>query len=133
MAFGAAVKYNNTLLELNLEYNGLADDGTVALADALEQNASIRRLRAGHNNARIRGSFVMGLAVLHREAKLDFLGFGLPSSAPSLGELTLQAKQNLQAPWLGITAFLVFALLLALLVFIFEGVRDAFDPRKTFS
>ena len=76
MAFGAAVKYNNTLLELNLEYNGLADDGTVALADALEQNASLRRLRAGHNNARIRGSFVMGLAVLHREAKLDFLGFG---------------------------------------------------------
>ena len=66
-------------------------------------------------------------------AALDFLGFGLPSSAPSLGELTLQAKQNLQAPWLGITAFLVFALLLALLVFIFEGVRDAFDPRKTFS
>ena len=66
-------------------------------------------------------------------AALDFLGFGLPSSAPSLGELTLQAKQNLQAPWLGITAFLVFALLLALLVFIFEGVRDSFDPRKTFS
>ena len=66
-------------------------------------------------------------------AALDFLGFGLPSSAPSLGELTLQAKQNLQAPWLGITAFLVFAFLLALLVFIFEGVRDAFDPRKTFS
>ena len=66
-------------------------------------------------------------------AALDFLGFGLPSSAPSLGELTLQAKQNLQAPWLGLTAFGVFALLLALLVFIFEGVRDAFDPRKTFS
>ena len=66
-------------------------------------------------------------------AALDFLGFGLPSSAPSLGELTLQAKQNLQAPWLGLTAFFVFALLLALLVFIFEGVRDAFDPRKTFS
>ncbi|MBO6867513.1 MAG: ABC transporter permease [Pseudomonadota bacterium] len=66
-------------------------------------------------------------------AGLDFLGFGLPSSAPSLGELTLQAKQNLQAPWLGFTAFFVFAIMLSLLVFIFEGVRDAFDPRKTFS
>jgi microcin C transport system permease protein len=66
-------------------------------------------------------------------ASLDFLGFGLPSSAPSLGELTLQAKQNLQAPWLGFTAFSTFAIMLSLLVFIFEGIRDAFDPRKTFS
>lgn len=66
-------------------------------------------------------------------AGLDFLGYGLPSSAPSLGELSLQAKQNLQAPWLGFTAFFTFAIMLALLVFIFEGVRDAFDPRKTFS
>lgn len=66
-------------------------------------------------------------------ASLDFLGFGLPSSAPSLGELTLQAKQNLQAPWLGFTAFFTFAIMLSLLVFIFEGIRDAFDPRKTFS
>ena len=66
-------------------------------------------------------------------AGLDFLGFGLPSSAPSLGEMTLQAKQNLQAPWLAFTAFSVFAIMLSLLVFIFEGVRDAFDPRKTFS
>jgi len=65
-------------------------------------------------------------------ASLDFLGFGLPSSSPSLGELTLQAKQNLQAPWLAFTAFGVFAVMLSLLVFIFEGVRDAFDPRKTF-
>jgi microcin C transport system permease protein len=65
-------------------------------------------------------------------ASLDFLGFGLPSSAPSLGELSLQAKQNLQAPWLGFTAFFTFAIMLSLLVFIFEGVRDAFDPRKTF-
>ncbi len=70
-----------------------------------------------------------GIATL---ASLDYLGYGLPSSAPSLGELTLQAKQNLQAPWLGFTAFFVFALMLSLLVFIFEGVRDAFDPRKTF-
>jgi len=66
-------------------------------------------------------------------ASLDFLGFGLPSSAPSLGELTLQAKNNLQAPWLGFTAFFTFAIMLSLLVFIFEGVRDAFDPRKTFT
>ena len=66
-------------------------------------------------------------------ATLDFLGFGLPSSAPSLGEMTLQAKQNLQAPWLAFTAFFTFAIMLSLLVFIFEGVRDAFDPRKTFT
>ena len=65
-------------------------------------------------------------------ASLDFLGFGLPSSAPSLGELTSQAKQNLQAPWLAFTAFFTFAIMLSLLIFIFEGVRDAFDPRKTF-
>ncbi|MCY3878680.1 MAG: ABC transporter permease [Rhodobacteraceae bacterium] len=65
-------------------------------------------------------------------AVLDYLGFGLPSSGPSLGELTLQAKRNLQAPWLGFTAFFTFAIMLSLLVFIFEGVRDAFDPRKTF-
>jgi microcin C transport system permease protein len=66
-------------------------------------------------------------------AMLDFLGFGLPSNLPSLGELSQQAKQNLQAPWLGFSAFFTFALMLALLVFIFEGVRDAFDPRKTFA
>ena len=65
-------------------------------------------------------------------ATLDFLGFGLPASAPSLGNLTLQARQNLQATWLGFTAFFTFAIMLSLLVFIFEGVRDAFDPRKTF-
>ena len=65
-------------------------------------------------------------------AGLDFLGFGLPASLPSLGELTQQAKQNLQAPWLAFTAFFTFAIMLSLLVFIFEGVRDAFDPRKTF-
>lgn len=66
-------------------------------------------------------------------AALDFLGFGLPSSSPSLGELTQQAKQNLHMPHLGIAAFLTFSVILSLLVFIFEGVRDAFDPRKTFS
>lgn len=66
-------------------------------------------------------------------ASLDFLGFGLPASSPSLGEMTLQAKQNLQAPWIAFTAFFTFAIMLSLLVFIFEGIRDAFDPRKTFS
>jgi microcin C transport system permease protein len=65
-------------------------------------------------------------------AQLDYLGFGLPASLPSLGELTVQAKSNLQAPWLGFSAFFTFAIMLSLLVFIFEGVRDAFDPRKTF-
>ncbi len=65
-------------------------------------------------------------------AALDFLGFGMPASAPSLGELTQQAKQNLQAPWLAWSAFATFSVMLSLLVFIFEGVRDAFDPRKTF-
>jgi microcin C transport system permease protein len=61
---------------------------------------------------------------------LDFLGFGLPAGAPSLGELVAQGKANLQAPWLGITAFVVLALMLSLLVFIGEAARDAFDPRK---
>jgi microcin C transport system permease protein len=62
---------------------------------------------------------------------LDFLGLGLPPGSASLGELVGQAKNNLQAPWLGITAFLALATLLALLVFIGEAVRDAFDPRKS--
>jgi microcin C transport system permease protein len=62
---------------------------------------------------------------------LDFLGFGLPPGSPSLGELLNQGKANLHAPWLGITAFLVLAVMLSLLIFIGEAVRDAFDPRKT--
>jgi microcin C transport system permease protein len=61
---------------------------------------------------------------------LDFLGFGLPPGSPSLGELLNQGKNNLQAPWLGISAFCVLALMLTLLIFIGEAVRDAFDPRK---
>jgi microcin C transport system permease protein len=64
---------------------------------------------------------------------LDFLGFGLPPGSPSLGELLLQGKDNLQAPWLGITGFLVIGIMLSLLIFVGEAVRDAFDPRKTFS
>ena len=62
---------------------------------------------------------------------LDFLGFGLPPGSPSLGELLAQGKANLHAPWLGITAFAVLAVMLSLLIFIGEAVRDAFDPRKT--
>ncbi|RLA33411.1 MAG: ABC transporter permease [Gammaproteobacteria bacterium] len=62
---------------------------------------------------------------------LDFLGFGLPPGSASLGELLNQGKNNLQAPWLGLTAFMVLAVLLSLLIFIGEAVRDAFDPRKT--
>ncbi|WP_099867208.1 ABC transporter permease [Pararhizobium haloflavum] len=63
---------------------------------------------------------------------LDFLGFGLPPGSPSLGELIAQGKRNLQAPWLGITAFFVISIMLSLLIFIGEATRDAFDPRKTF-
>ena len=61
---------------------------------------------------------------------LDFLGFGLPPGSPSLGELLAEGKANLQAPWLGLTAFFVLAIMLSLLIFIGEAVRDAFDPRK---
>jgi microcin C transport system permease protein len=61
---------------------------------------------------------------------LDFLGFGLPPGSPSLGELIAQGKANLHAPWLGVSAFIVLAVMLSLLVFIGEAVRDAFDPRK---
>ncbi len=63
-------------------------------------------------------------------ASLDFLGFGLPPGSPSLGELVSQGKDNLQAPWLGITAFVVLGGVLVLLIFVGEAVRDAFDPRK---
>jgi len=62
---------------------------------------------------------------------LDFLGFGLPPGSPSLGELLKQGKDNLQAPWLGITGFVIISVMLTLLVFVGEAVRDAFDPRKT--
>jgi len=63
---------------------------------------------------------------------LDFLGFGLPPGSASLGELLSQGKANLQAPWLGLTGFAVVSIMLSLLVFMGEAVRDAFDPRKTF-
>jgi microcin C transport system permease protein len=64
---------------------------------------------------------------------LDFLGLGLPPGSPSLGEMLAQAKSNLQAPWLGFTGFFTVAVMLSLLIFIGEAVRDAFDPRKTFA
>ena len=63
-------------------------------------------------------------------ASLDFLGFGLPPGSPSLGELVAQGKDNLQAPWIAITAFVVLGGTLTLLIFIGEAVRDAFDPRR---
>jgi microcin C transport system permease protein len=62
---------------------------------------------------------------------LDFLGFGLPSGSPSLGELLSQGKANLHAPWLGVSAFMILAVSLSLLVFTGEAARDAFDPRKS--
>jgi microcin C transport system permease protein len=62
---------------------------------------------------------------------LDFLGFGLPPGSPSLGEMLAQGKANLQAPWIGLTGFFVLAVMLSLLIFVGEAVRDAFDPRKT--
>lgn len=62
---------------------------------------------------------------------LDFLGLGLPAGSPSLGEMLAQGKNNMQAPWLGVTAFITLATMLTLLTFIGEAVRDAFDPRKT--
>ena len=64
---------------------------------------------------------------------LDFLGLGLPPGSPSLGELLSQGKNNLTAPWLGISGFIVISLMLSLLIFVGEAVRDAFDPRKTFA
>ena len=75
--------------------------------------------------------FILGGSVTTLTA-LDFLGFGLPPGSPSLGELLAQGKNNLQAPWLGLTGFAVISLMLSLLVFVGEAVRDAFDPRKTF-
>jgi microcin C transport system permease protein len=64
---------------------------------------------------------------------LDFIGLGLPPGSPSLGDLLLQGKNNLQAPWLAFTGFIATGVMLTLLIFIGEAVRDAFDPRKTFA
>ncbi len=75
--------------------------------------------------------FILSSSVMTLTA-LDFLGFGLPPGSASLGEMLKQGKDNIQAPWLGMTAFLTVATMLSLLIFIGEAVRDAFDPRKTF-
>jgi microcin C transport system permease protein len=75
--------------------------------------------------------FIVSSSVMTLTA-LDFLGFGLPPGSPSLGELLAQGKSNVQAPWLGLTGFFTVAIMLSLLIFIGEAVRDAFDPRKTF-
>jgi len=75
--------------------------------------------------------FILSSSVMTLTA-LDFLGFGLPPGSPSLGELLSQGKANVQAPWLGLTGFFSIAVMLSLLIFIGEAVRDAFDPRKTF-
>ncbi len=75
--------------------------------------------------------FIVSSSVMTLTA-LDFLGFGLPPGSASLGELLSQAKANVQAPWLGLTGFFSLAIMLSLLIFIGEAVRDAFDPRKTF-
>jgi microcin C transport system permease protein len=76
--------------------------------------------------------FIMSGSVMTLTA-LDFLGFGLPPGSPSLGELLSQGKANVQAPWLGLTGFFTVAIMLSLLIFVGEAVRDAFDPRKTFT
>jgi microcin C transport system permease protein len=76
--------------------------------------------------------FIMSSSVMTLTA-LDFLGFGLPPGSPSLGELLSQGKANVQAPWLGLTGFFAVAIMLSLLIFIGEAVRDAFDSRKTFA
>ena len=75
--------------------------------------------------------FIVSSSVMQLTA-LDFLGFGLPPGSPSLGELLSQGKANIQAPWLGITGFFTVAIMLSLLIFVGEAVRDAFDPRKAF-
>ena len=75
--------------------------------------------------------FILSSSVMTLTA-LDFLGFGLPPGSPSLGEMLSQGKANVQAPWLGLTGFCAVALMLSLLIFIGEAVRDAFDPRKMF-
>jgi microcin C transport system permease protein len=74
--------------------------------------------------------FILNSSIVSLTA-LDFLGLGLPAGSASLGDLLRQGKENLQAPWLGLTGFIVVACLLSLLVFVGEAVRDAFDPRKT--
>lgn len=76
--------------------------------------------------------FILSGAITSLTA-LDFLGFGLPAGSPSLGEILNQGKNNLTAPWLGLSGFVVIGGMLSLLIFVGEGVRDAFDPRRIFA
>jgi len=76
--------------------------------------------------------FILSGAITSLTA-LDFLGFGLPAGSPSLGEILNQGKNNLTAPWLGVSGFVVIGGMLSLLIFVGEGVRDAFDPRRIFA
>ena len=103
----------------------------VPLLTEEEEKSLARRFRDTEDLEAARRLVMSHLRLVIAVAR-GYLGYGLPSNLPSLGELSSQAKSNLQAPWLGITAFFTFAIMLSLLVFIFEGVRDAFDPRKTF-
>ena len=75
--------------------------------------------------------FILSASVMTLTA-LDFLGFGMPPGSPSLGELLNEGKESVTAPWLGLSGFFTVAIMLSLLIFIGEAVRDAFDPRKTF-
>ena len=103
---------------------------------------ALGRIERGHHvpspAAERDGSDAHLSAVHYRESvmtltALDFLGFGLPPGSPSLGELLSQGKANVQAPWLGLSGFFTVAIMLSLLIFIGEAVRDAFDPRKTYT
>ena len=100
----------------------------------MHDNLESARIAAGRR-AESRGESFCIVSGLKRGRRIfrvyPMKGFGLPPGSPSLGELLNQGKSNLQAPWLGITAFAVLALMLSLLIFIGEAVRDAFDPRKT--
>jgi len=107
----------------------------IRAAKALGVSTPIIMLRHALPNAMVSTISLMPFVVAGSVTTLtglDFLGFGLPPGSPSLGELLSQGKNNLQAPWLGITAFLSLAIMLSLLTFIGEAVRDAFDPRKIF-
>jgi microcin C transport system permease protein len=86
----------------------------------------------GVRNITIMYRHMLPNAMVATLTSLDFLGFGLPPGSPSLGELLRQGQRNLEAPWLGISGFVVISLMLSLLIFVGEATRDAFDPRKTF-
>jgi microcin C transport system permease protein len=122
------------LLGLMLLFSWMSLVGVVRAARALGVSDSTIMRRHILPNAMVATltflPFILNGSITYLTA-LDFLGFGLPPGSASLGELLNQGKANLQAPWLGITAFAVLAVMLSLLIFIGEAVRDAFDPRKS--